>query len=142
MQKVLAAAVIVLIVVGCATRPGMDSMDHSRSLDRDYDEVWDSLVQHLSGTDFRIKSIARDSGVIYAERQRFDDDLADCGTRGLASSSGRQVAFNVFVVESGGLTTVTINADFTESRYLEHSRWNRECISTGVMEDSILESIS
>ncbi len=139
MHKFFSAAILLLILAGCATRPAANGFDDTRSFDRGFDEVWDSLVQHLADTDFRVKSISRDSGVIYAERARFDDSLATCGTRGLASSSGREVEFNIFVTESRSMTQVKVAADFTESRYLEHSRWQHECSSTGALEASILD---
>jgi uncharacterized lipoprotein len=141
MGKASIAAAVLLLVAGCATRPAAAPLDDVREFGRGYDAVWDNLVQHLAGTDFRIKSTDRASGVIYAERSSFDDALADCGTRGLASTSGRSVGFNVFVTEADGATRVQVNADFSESRYLERSRWETECQSTGVLEASILDAL-
>ena len=141
MYKLFVSSLLFLVLAACATQPTRHSDDMSVTLDQAYDEVWERLVAHLSGTDFRVKSIAKDSGVIFAERASFEDGLADCGSRGMASSSGRNVAFNVFVTESGGATRVQVNADFTEARYLEQSRWTTECRSTGELERSIIQAI-
>ncbi|QOC23181.1 hypothetical protein IC757_03215 [Wenzhouxiangella sp. AB-CW3] len=141
MHKLTFSTLLFLMLAACASQPTTHAADLSGTVDQSYDEVWERLVVHLSGTDFRIKSIARDSGVIFAERARFEDSLADCGSRGLASSSGRNVAFNVFVSESGGTTRVEVKADFTESRHLDKSRWTTECSSTGELERSIIQAI-
>lgn len=141
MNKIAIIITTTLFAVGCATAPATYTFDNSRTYDREFDDVWESIVQYFATNNIEIKNIAKDSGVIYAERARFDDSVADCGSAGLASVVGRTANFNVFVTDRNGQTNVSVNTRFNEVRRFDYNNWEQECSSRGVLETTILDAI-
>jgi hypothetical protein len=86
--------------VARATTPATYNYEKSKSYSQRYDQIWEDLVGFFANRNISIKSIAKDSGVIYAETSRFEEELADCGHPGLASVVTRTVNLNVFVMRS------------------------------------------
>jgi hypothetical protein len=94
----------------------------------------------FTSNNIQIKTIEKDSGVIYAERARADPSMADCG-QDLAVELSRPANLNVFVKEASGGTQVTVNANFEVVRTFDNRTWNAPCHSTGLLEKQILSSI-
>jgi hypothetical protein len=135
---------LTLMLASCATAPGTYNYEKSKSYSRTYDQIWEDLVGFFSNRNIQIKNIAKDSGVIYAETSKFDEELADCGDTGLASVVSRTVNLNVFVMRSEREPKVNVNTKFTETRRSAFDRsiiWTVECNSKGVIERAILESV-
>jgi hypothetical protein len=126
---------------GCSTAPGTYSYKNNQSFNRTYDEVWEDLVRFFATHNIQVKNIAKDSGVIYAESARFDDELADCGSPGINRVVNRLVNLNVFVSRSEARPTVHVNSKFTETRQFDRNLHTVECNSKGVIESSILRAV-
>ena len=106
-----------------------------------FDAVWEDIVQFLASKNIQIKNIAKDSGIIYAEASRFDNDVADCGSPGILHIVGRRATFNVFVNRSSSNPTVSVNTEFTEVRRFDGPTMTVPCNSRGVLEAAILNAI-
>jgi hypothetical protein len=94
-----------------------------------------------------IKTIEKDSGIIYAEQidTSGTSTIADCGQPGIDHPIERLGQLNVFVREIDAATTqMTINSTFIERRM---NGWtgaakSATCVSTGVLESQILNAVS
>lgn len=136
------AGVFVIGLVGCATAPVPTDFDNNRVFSKSKDEVWTKLVAFFATNNIQIKTIEKDSGVIYAERSAFDEAIADCGSAGLMQYVSSVAAFNVLVIPQGGLTSVTVTSDYKVSRVGAYNTMTvTECLSTGVLERRILDAI-
>ena len=142
-QLRLASILTILAISGCATAPGMHTVQNNRTYQVSYDQAWEDVVSFFASRNIQIKNIAKDSGVIYAETARFDDSMADCGKPGLFQVVGRRANFNVFVRRSSsGGTQVSVNTDFAETRRFENNIVNVQCNSYGTLENLVLNSVS
>jgi hypothetical protein len=94
----------------------------------------------LAQNQMQIKNIAKDSGVIYAESVKFDDSVADCGTRGIMALVGRRATFNIFVNRSSKDPVVSVNTEFNETRRFDVNTQTVACNSKGILEGNILSA--
>ena len=141
MARLTTFIVSIALLAGCATAPEKHSFQNSRAYDKGFDEVWEKVVEYFATNNIEIKNIAKDSGVIYAERTSFDNSVADCGSPGLSQVVGRTATFNVFVSDQDGATQVSVNSRFSEVRRFDYNNWNVECNSRGVLEKTVLDAI-
>jgi len=141
LRKLRTSVFLILWLAGCGTAPVHYTVINSQTYLRSYDEIWDDLVRFFATSNIQIKNIAKDSGVIYAETTRYDDDFADCGTPGLSKVMGRALNLNVFVSRTGNAPKVHVNTKFLETRQFDRSVWTVECSSRGVIEREILNSL-
>src|SRR3972149_2690182 len=132
--------VLIVMLASCATAPATYNYEKSKSYSRTYDQIWEDVIGFFASRNIQIKTIEKDSGVIYAETNRFDEKLADCGHPGIASVVTRTVSLNVFVMRSERDPKVNVNTKFIETRQFDRSIWTVECNSKGVIEQAILES--
>ena len=141
MSKLRTWVFMILLFAGCATAPVHYTVINSQTYLRSYDEIWEDLVRFFATSNIQIKNIAKDSGVIYAETARYEDDFADCGTPGLSKVMGRALNLNVFVSRIGNAPKVHVNTKFLETRQFDRSVWTVECNSRGIIERTILNSL-
>ncbi len=142
--RTVALSICVALMAGCATAPGVRTIENSRTYPMSYDQTWQDVVAVFAQNNIQIKNIAKDSGVIYAEGGNFDDTMADCGSPGLLIVSGRHVNFNVFVRSLGVSTQVSVNTNFTENLRFGNNfatMSTMRCTSYGRIETFILNSI-
>ena len=132
---------LVALLAGCATPPGTHTVQAVRTYEKPYDQVWEDVVEFLASNNIQIKNIAKDSGVIYAERMSFKNDIADCGQPGLFQIVGRTGGFNIFVRRTKDKAQVSINTTFKETRQFQSTVMSVDCTSTGVLENQILAAI-
>jgi hypothetical protein len=116
------------------TAPATYHVENTRTFDQPFELVWEKLVQFFAIRNIQIKNIAKDSGVIYAEAISFNDDLADCGDRGLWTLFKRTATFNVFVIRSTEHPRVSVTTEFQETRQFQRSMKNVICNSKGNIE--------
>lgn len=131
-----------ICVASCASPPKTTVFDKSRTYDLSKDAVWEDLLSFFTSNNIQIKTIEKDSGVIYAERSGVDASMADCGQVPLAAEMVRSGTLNVFVRPAGSKTQVTVNSDFKIVRMFDNQTYTAPCNSTGLLEKSILESIN
>jgi hypothetical protein len=141
MKNTLLAICACAAAVGCATPPATYSVSNSRTYDKSYDQVWESLVAFLATNNIQVKNIAKDSGVVYAERASFDATMADCGSPGLMIPEAKRATFNVFVTHTTAKPTVSVNATFEEVRRFDRTVQTVTCNSRGLLESRILDAI-
>lgn len=138
--KILAVALVGITMVGCATAPKPHDVDNSRTYPTSYDQTWENIVSFFASRNIQIKNIAKDSGVIYAEKASFDDSLADCGKSGMFTPVAHRALLNVFVKKVPAGTSVSVNTDFSETRRFGDNVTTVQCTSYGTLERAILES--
>lgn len=133
-------------VAACATPPAYVQIENSRTIPLTKDQVWSNLVEHFASSSITIKTIEKDSGIIYAERAYGRGyaitELADCGADPMATPTTTAADLNVFVREVPTGTTATVNARFNQTRV---SAWDNsiitsECASLGSLERAILNA--
>ena len=144
-----AFGLLLLLLSGCATLPSVHKFESQRDFDVKSDLVWAGLMSYFTENKFQIKTIEKDSGVVYSELiyagmgEGFDK-LADCGIYPLEQPSQGSIALNVFVQRSE-LTTVSVNTTF--NRQWGTPTWGgprfswRPYASKGTLEKIILDYI-
>ncbi|MRL69871.1 hypothetical protein [Brevundimonas sp. SPF441] len=146
MKKLVIAAALVSSLSACVTAPAVIPIENSRAIPLTKNEVWANLVEYFATSNIAIKTIEKDSGIIYAERMfaRGNDlgGYADCGAAALAAPVGGAADLNVFVRETATGVNATVNARYRQSRM---SAWDgsvgsTECASLGTLERSILDA--
>jgi hypothetical protein len=140
MKKYFVALAALVALAGCATPPKQTAFSNTQTYQSSKDQVWSDLLAFFTSNNIQIKTIEKDSGVIYAERSRSDPSMADCG-QDLAVELSRPATLNVFVKPEASGTTVTVNATFEVIRSFDNRTWTAPCHSTGVLERQILSSI-
>lgn len=140
---VIGSIVLLGLLSGCATPPKHYTVEKTRTYNASYEQVWSKLIVFLAQRNIPLKEIAKDSGVLYAESLRFDEGQADCGSAGMLKPIARIARLNVLVQSSGGQQLVSVNINFTETRYnsFDYSSHQVECRSKGVVEKEILNAI-
>lgn len=147
-MKKLVTLAIALTVAACAAPPAYIPIDKSRTVAMSKDEAWANAVEYFASGNITIRTIEKDSGIIYAERMFGTgadvSQFADCGAPGMAVPVSATVDLNVFIREAGDAVNVTVNARFSQQR---QSAWDRsvssiECSSLGVIEERILDAIA
>lgn len=140
--KCAAMAACLLGLAGCATAPVPTDFDNTRVYSKSKDEVWTSLVAFFATNNIQIKTIEKDSGVIYAERSSFDKVMADCGLDYLYVDVTNVASFNVLVIPRGAQTSVTVTSEFKAGRLGPYNATKvTQCLSTGYLEQQILDAI-
>ncbi|SFS42714.1 hypothetical protein [Brevundimonas viscosa] len=135
------------LMAGCATPPAYIPFDNTATVQLSKDEVWSNLVEYFATSNISIKTIEKDSGIIYAERMLAGpqeiSSVASCGSAFLAPAIAATADLNVFVREQAGSTRITVTTQFRETRsnalaqgQLSVSR----CNSLGVLENAILKA--
>lgn len=137
-----------LLLVGCGAAPTKHEFNNARIFDASFDSVWDAVIAYFATQNIPIKTIAKDSGVIFAETTALDSassGFADCGKADIGVVIVANYArFNVYVKRGEARQAVSVNATFAQTRNnnLRHvSGLNFDCTSTGKLETTMLQSI-
>lgn len=138
----LAALAAIVGLASCATPPTQRAVENARTFPISKDQAWEALLIYFTSNNIQIKTIEKDSGVIYAERSLSDASMADCGAVPIAMETGRPASLNVFVRETGAGTQVTVNAQFEVIRNFDGATWRDPCFSTGVLERQLLGAVA
>lgn len=142
----LGSVLFVVLLFGCASTPRVTSFESTRTYSKSYDQVWRELMQSFTSYNLQIKTVEKESGIVYAERLSFDNAQADCGYQWPFVPLSRTLSLNVFVatLEDSGSTQVTVNADFRERRQNNLNPAQTQdfvCQSTGAVEQAVLGAI-
>lgn len=136
-------AALAIALAGCATAPAPRPVQDTRTYGQPYDEVWENLMAFMTSQNLRLTTVGKASGVAYVEALDFTDQQGDCGASPLALSVARKAHINVYVrpVDSQR-TRVTVNTRLTaERRFGVLPPTIVECVSTGVIENMILDAL-
>lgn len=129
-------------LAGCVTPAVKTDFRNSAVVARPEAQVWADLIGYFTSHQIQIRTIERDSGVIYAERALFDPVFASCDHDPTLTEISGTVTMNVFVRPlSPNQTQVTVNADFHQIGTLGRTDYNLDCFSTGVLEAQILRAV-
>lgn len=147
MKRLVMLTAAGLALAGCATPPAYVPFDNSTTVSLSKDEVWSNLVEYFATSNISIKTIEKDSGIIYAERMLAGayeiGSVASCGANFMAPSMGATADLNVFVREQTGGTRITVTTNFREMRsnaMANGQMFTAQCNSLGVMEAGILRA--
>ncbi len=147
MFKRLALIAFAVAVSSCGSSgPGKYAVKNSGTYARPYDLVWEDAVAWFAKNNVQVKTIDKSSGVIFAERVylgEFDATVMDCGKAGFPFRPvSRRASFNVFIPHANdNRPTVTVTTEFEETRAAGADRTVVACVSKGVLENLILNSI-
>ena len=158
--KKIILGVALLGLVGCSTTPQTFQVDKSRLMSQSFDDSWAKTVRFFASNSIDVKTIEKDSGVIFAETQRSGLSKAEtksgdividglvvgsCGKSLLAPPSNRVIKFNVFMVPQVSKTKVTVNTTMIENRLrsdgFSTSNVTVACNSSGAFEKALLDYI-
>ncbi len=150
MRILVSLLALATFLVSCTPWVPMNK-PYSREFDFGKDLAWRGLMDYFTKHDIQIKTIEKDSGVVYAEKQFAASDIltlhADCGLGlGVNPNDIGSVSFNAFVIEDEpNESKVTINASFTQPVLVytgfANVPQNRQCNSNGKLEEGILNYI-
>lgn len=161
MAKIIALT-MTMFLVGCATAPQVFEVKNSRTYAVSKEVIWDRLIRYFATSNIQVKTVERDSGIIYAEKEingnvpvewsvrgRVGDGLADCGKDIMATPAAQSIQFNVYVRDLGAAaSSATVTASFRESYQGMNTLYGyysppapRACNSTGVLEGLILDQL-
>jgi len=147
-MKIVPYVIACVLLSACGAAPTRHEFDNTRTITASYDAVWDAVIAYFASNNISVKTIAKDSGVIYAEKALFTNDgaYADCGKPDMISKVlSDSEAFNVYVKRGDGKQVVSVNATFTEVRRTgittDAPIVHMECTSTGRFEREFLQSI-
>ena len=148
--KLLSLIGVLGILGGCATAPARHyQFDNSRTYEnKTYDQVWNGLIEFLTSNNIQIKTIEKDSGVIYSETDNFSKPafskffpIADCGQAPLFWTPGVAFgSFNIFVSRASSQPKVTVTTSISQQIRYENQISQLSCNSTGNFEEAILNS--
>lgn len=154
-MKVLIAIVLSLTMISCASYqpPKEYHFDKSKIINKSYDEVWTKVIKWFAENNTPIKTMEKVSGFIATEYQlstNSSTDCLDCGTKGFyqifKSYTGN---FNIHLEKiSDTQTKITISTFFKANIETinaisgQKSSSQIDCNSTGVLEKSLLNSLS
>ena len=147
MKNIALIAAGAIALTGCATAPLVVPVERSVETTKSKEQVWANLIEFFASNNISIKTIEKDSGIVYAERTFSGAgglrEWADCGASMMAPPIRQTMDLNVFVRDAGGSagpkTNITVNARFSETRQSawDNSIANTDCNSLGVLERRI-----
>lgn len=137
------------IVAACSPAPPPPrTVENERIYPLPRAEVWQRAVDWVSASQLTIKSIDKDSGLIYADATYSDfdaiDAFADCGSTGFYHEWGAALQLNLFVTEAAGGAKLRANAKIRQelmSRFNPAVKSSVDCVSTGVLERQLLDAV-
>lgn len=158
-MRLTTAAMLTAILTGCAniqvSAPNPTQVERSRTFDVPFESAWSGAVDWFADNNIAIEKIEKSSGLLTAKYAlEVDQNFLDCGKiehSGLlrAPDITRAGRLNVTVREVEGNKT-RININFFGAYLIQgNDAWDAssvsssgKCVSTGVLEKSIFNSIS
>ena len=114
---------------------------------RSKDEVWSELMRFFTSNNLQIKTIEKDSGIIYAENMQVtpSDWGQNCLPGMFDTPAGGQLATNIFVAEMNEKESisVTVNTRVIGSFYALGANvpYRRDCLSNGNLERLVFDHL-
>ena len=147
-----------LFFTGCTTvQPTSHDFNAEKSYTASEPTVWDAIMDFFTRNSILIKTIERDSGIVYAEQEfvgiqdpTYFESIADCGSYGLDVPGEGKISLNVFVRDNGNNDTVIVRVNTNYARdWIHKDLWTgskikqtRQCTSKGVLEESVFQNIT
>jgi len=147
MIRALAVGCATAALAACATAPATYNVVTSRTIHKPYDVVWENLVGYFATRSLPLKTISKESGLLYAEIAGYTPNLVDCGTIAFGFQNGGLASVNVFVARAASDPIVSVNAKFVTYWQSKGSPWQpggvqSPCNSRGILEAEILSAAS
>jgi len=157
-MKQVVFIILAILITGCASvkiqPPAKHSIEKSRTYSLSYEKTWIRAVDWFADHDVTIEKIEKTSGLLTAKYLiKANDEYLDCGEIKVSGTLGGPIidqygSLNVTVREvNSDSTKVTVNF-FGEFKLKANDAWdgrivttNGRCVSTGVLENSILTYI-
>ena len=139
---------LVVFLAGCTTTQiAIEPFDKTVTVERDFDDVWNTLVRFMSTNDISISTIEKESGLISLRGENLSknltEQLCDAQTALFWTIVGGSANGSIVVLDDDGFVTVNVNARFTTTQVFGDNPARTEgCNSTGYFEKSVLASIS
>ena len=151
MKKLIYLIWIPLTITGCASAPSFayQQMEHSRTIDGSYDDIWSSTVQAILNHPDKLKidEIDKESGILITDQKMFgafSDGFMDCGKSPMDLVVGAKYGLTFSFQDHGsGKIRVRINTDAEVLRepILETTQRWYPCYSTGRIEEITFDLI-
>lgn len=131
-------------IAGCATPPSGHRIENSRSYSISRDAIWSNLMKFFSENSIQIKTLEKDSGIVYAEVMSVTPGLSvDCGGAGIWTITGTSALVNVLIGKThAGEIAATVNIVGSQQRQLGARYRTVRCVSTGHIERGILDALA
>lgn len=147
MRKLSISFMALMLLAGCYSPPRAHEFEAERVYALQKDAVWSNLMDWLTSHRVQIKTVEKDSGIIYAERAYTGSvpvfSYADCGMAGEQAISPQSAQFNIYVREVGPRSTrVSVNATYSAVfvNPVNNTSQNITCTSRGDLETDILNA--
>ncbi len=66
-MRTLTVATLAILLIGCSTAMQTYQFEKSRTYSASPDQVWEGVMQYFTANNIQIKTLERESGVVYAE---------------------------------------------------------------------------
>ncbi len=143
-MKWFSTAVVLLASTACAAAPVLRDFDTFAYYPAaSFTEVGDAVIDVLVDRNWVIDNFDRDNGIIATEWLR-DVDVSywDCGTAGFrASFSDHSGRVDVVVLEADTEVSITVTTSWQTVRNSSNSIGIVECLSTGLLEREVHDSV-
>tara|TARA_B100000963_G_scaffold287365_1_gene256505 strand:+ start:338 stop:790 length:453 start_codon:yes stop_codon:yes gene_type:complete len=145
-MKNILSILFILLLTSCASTQVATNSIVSESYRQSYDEVWTKVIRFFATNQISIGTLEKDSGIVTLQGDRLSKDLintycnADANNGFFEFVQYGNVTGSVNVIDEGNFVTVTINTRFS-SIHNDGYFVPRTCASTGVFEQSILDTI-
>ena len=144
--NVIGLVLSVFLFSGCAVQTAAPQIDPTKTFTSSIDPVWAGIMDYLTLNNIQIKTIEKESGVIYAERiGSVPKEWVQCQLPFLATGAQVDTAqFNILVTSSEpNQTNVRVNLNSVGTAYTLGSvpGTRVSCDSTGEMERLIFTHI-
>ena len=147
-MRIALAAIAVLLLSSCAVIPETHQFDSQRTYSQSKDAIWSALMNFFTENNVQIKTIEKDSGILYAEQEYLGrghtetaEAIADCGKRPMSTQGPVSLSLNVFVREQKEGTAVTINTSISKRWSFGNVISTAPCNSKGMIEGMLFDYI-
>ncbi|PIR32622.1 MAG: hypothetical protein COV36_03995 [Alphaproteobacteria bacterium CG11_big_fil_rev_8_21_14_0_20_44_7] len=143
--------IALLFVTSCYSKPENSTEQsaniYSEQVQLPYAKTWEKAISYFKDNKIIIKTADKENGIIYGERDFFENESADCGHMGrekISSAYGME-QYNIFVEKGGNKSSrVSVNLNYSDSTVwdpLGRRTARVECKSSGETEQGILDYI-
>src|SRR3990172_2171609 len=147
--------IFIVLFSCCAHTPANYNVQSKRIYDKNYDEVWASVISIFAEKNIPIKTIEKDSGIIVTENMNIPSSefsafnyvskYCDCGSPGFLFIFKQFTgSYNVFARKtSNDKTSVQLNTSFRASKFSGNNfiEWTN-CATTGDLERGFFRDLN
>ncbi len=80
MKVFIVSITLTALFISCGTPAKRHDFPNFRYLESNYDNAWNSVIDYFANNNIPVKTLEKESGLIYAETIGFSEEWIDCGS--------------------------------------------------------------